>query len=519
MKKLIYLLITFTIIGCSNEEDCEQYPTLTTDEVNNFTDTSANISGKIIAPTCDDTVTSQGFVFSTTTLPKIDDNVIEKNGTNISATITNLEQNTTYYVRTFFENTEGVFYGNEIDFKTVIGETLLTTNNIIQITNNSAISGGNITSDGGSVITDRGVCWSFSENPTINDNKTNDGEGIGEFSSSLTNLISNTTYYVRSYTINELGVTYGNEVEFKTDCDEPTGNISYDITRENGIISFNFNYEIELPSGNYNVQSIKLSFNDNSNNSYEKELDINNLNGSSVISNLPPKKTFSNIKIEVTSSDCGLTNIYPSVTSFQTPALYDVGDLGEGGIIIYMNSNGINGIAVSDVDAGEGNWACDTSNSQEDFGWYGYSTFGNTINDWIGEIGDGEAYSYAILDFLTNGTGNSSNGYFADFCNCINNPKAVELATNLTKDGYDDWYLPHIKTLNLIYELYENGTISGFENINNPCGTSSEPIYVSSSGDGANAGLINFSLTGNYAGKVSKGSFGGIFKVRPVRKF
>jgi hypothetical protein len=617
MKKLFYLLFVTILFSCSSNESCEEFPTLSTDEVNNLFDTSVTISGKIITPTCDETVTSQGFVYGEENLPTVEDSKIVKSGSSISASLNNLKQNTTYYIRTFFENPVGVFYGNEVSFTTNVGDALsnsvsvmnikafsadilseintdgggeissrgvcwstsqnptveasktedgtgigsfksnltglthnteyyvrtyaineagttygeevsfttrdgiatITTIAITDITKNSATSGGTITDDGGAETTLRGVCWSVSPNPTINDFKTNDGEGVGEFSSSLTNLISNTTYYVRSYSINELGVTYGNEVEFKTDCDEPTGNISYDITRENGIISFNFNYEIELPSVNYNVQSIKLSFNDNSNNSYEKEININQLNGSDEISNLPPKKTFSNIKIEVTSSDCGLTNIYPSVTSFETPALYDVGDLGEGGIIIYMNSNGINGIAVSDVDAGEGNWACDTSNSQEDFGWYGYSTFGNTINDWIGEIGDGEAYSSAILDFLTNGTGNSSNGYFANFCNCINNPKAVELATNLTKDGYDDWYLPHIKTLNLIYELYENGTISGFENINNPCGTSSEPIYVSSSGDGANAGLINFSLTGNYAGKVGKGSFGGIFKVRPVRKF
>lgn len=61
--------------------------------------------------------------------------------------------------------------------------------------------------------------------------------------------------------------------------------------------------------------------------------------------------------------------------------------------------------------------------------------------------------------------------------------------------------------------------MTGFSAIDNNCGTSKEPIYASSCGDGGNAGLINFSLTGNYAGSIVKGSFGNVYKVRPVRKF
>ena len=80
----------------------------------------------------------------------------------------------------------------------------------------SAISGGNITSDGGSGVTARGVCWSKSPNPTLANSKTSDGSGTGEFASSITGLELFTTYYVRAYATNGVGTSYGNEISFRT---------------------------------------------------------------------------------------------------------------------------------------------------------------------------------------------------------------------------------------------------------------------------------------------------------------
>lgn len=80
----------------------------------------------------------------------------------------------------------------------------------------SAISGGNITSDGGSGVTARGVCWSKSPNPTLANSKTSDGTGTGEFASSITGLELFTMYYVRAYATNSVGTSYGNEISFKT---------------------------------------------------------------------------------------------------------------------------------------------------------------------------------------------------------------------------------------------------------------------------------------------------------------
>ena len=89
-------------------------------------------------------------------------------------------------------------------------------------------------------VTSRGVCWSTSQNPTINDNKTTDGSGTGGFTSSLTNLTPNTTYYVRAYATNSAGTGYGNVVSFTTIEEEE----EYD-----GIINGHEYVDLGLPSG------------------------------------------------------------------------------------------------------------------------------------------------------------------------------------------------------------------------------------------------------------------------------
>lgn len=92
----------------------------------------------------------------------------------------------------------------------------LTTAEVTSITSTSAVCGGSITSDGGGNILEVGVCWSTSEMPTIESNKTRDDYGQGLFSVALNNLTANTTYYLRAYASNPEGTGYGNQVSFKT---------------------------------------------------------------------------------------------------------------------------------------------------------------------------------------------------------------------------------------------------------------------------------------------------------------
>jgi uncharacterized protein (TIGR02145 family) len=80
-----------------------------------------------------------------------------------------------------------------------------------------ASAGGNLTSDGGSPITAKGICWSTSSNPTIAlPTKTVNAPQVGEFLTSIEGLTSNTTYYVRAYATNNNGTAYGNQQVFTT---------------------------------------------------------------------------------------------------------------------------------------------------------------------------------------------------------------------------------------------------------------------------------------------------------------
>ena len=92
----------------------------------------------------------------------------------------------------------------------------VTTNTVSSIAATSATCGGNVTSNGGASVTARGVCWSTSPNPTVSNSHTTDGTGTGSFTSSITGLSPNTTYYVRAYATNSEGTGYGSQRSFTT---------------------------------------------------------------------------------------------------------------------------------------------------------------------------------------------------------------------------------------------------------------------------------------------------------------
>lgn len=90
------------------------------------------------------------------------------------------------------------------------------TSEVNEITGVSAVCGGVVTSDGGSPVTERGVCWSKERNPLVTDSHLVAEEGSGSFACNLTDLEPNTKYYVKAYAINGAGVAYGSEVSFAT---------------------------------------------------------------------------------------------------------------------------------------------------------------------------------------------------------------------------------------------------------------------------------------------------------------
>jgi uncharacterized protein (TIGR02145 family) len=99
-----------------------------------------------------------------------------------------------------------------------VGLPTIATSEVTNITTTTASSGGNINDDGGAEVTARGVVWSTSPNATLtsNDGFTTDGSGVGVFTSNLTNLSAQTTYFVRAYATNSQGTAYGSNVSFST---------------------------------------------------------------------------------------------------------------------------------------------------------------------------------------------------------------------------------------------------------------------------------------------------------------
>ncbi|MFZ9221111.1 MAG: hypothetical protein ACO22Y_06300, partial [Sediminibacterium sp.] len=160
------------------------------------------------------TITSRGIVWNTSINPTIALSTKTSSGTGtgtFSEPITGLSASTVYYVRTYATNANGTVYGNEISFTTTGVTPSLTTTAASSTTISSFTTGGTISNDGGNLVTYRGVCWSTSSNPTINDNRILSGTGTGTFTITLSNLNLATTYYVRSFATNSAGTAYGNE--------------------------------------------------------------------------------------------------------------------------------------------------------------------------------------------------------------------------------------------------------------------------------------------------------------------
>ena len=135
---------------------------------------------------------------------------------NVSAALSGLTGGTTYHYRLAAVNSDGTSNGDDMTLVPCAPVVTTTAGSAIAMT--SATSGGNVTSDGGSPVTARGVCWSTAANPTVSGNHTNDGSGTGVFSSSITGLAANTTYHTRAYATNGTGTFYGNDLTFTTLC-------------------------------------------------------------------------------------------------------------------------------------------------------------------------------------------------------------------------------------------------------------------------------------------------------------
>jgi hypothetical protein len=225
--RMMMLPVAVAIIyaGCTKEtSNVRLDPQLATAKISSITSNSAMVQGFVVAQ--GDGFTEKGIVYDIAANPTVAKSKTLFTGSLTSATfdvaLAGLNYATQYFARAYAVGPTGTFYGEEMTFTTLPVVPTLTTAAITAVTGNSANGGGEVLISGGADVTARGICWDIAANPTIAKSKTTNGEGVGAFTSAMTGLLGNMTYYVRAYATNSAGTGYGPEVTFKTDIDLPT---------------------------------------------------------------------------------------------------------------------------------------------------------------------------------------------------------------------------------------------------------------------------------------------------------
>ena len=234
LSKCLIALITITAIcftSCKKESGGSRkggtLPIVSTSNATNESSNGATLHGNI-SNAGNPPYTEKGFCYSTSESPTTSNQTAQVSGNetgNYSTTVSGLSANTLYYVRAYAKNSQGTAYGNPISFYTTQPSSLpvLYTLEAANVTSSSATLGGNISNAGSPSYYEKGVCYSTYQNPTTGNNKTPaSGSGTGNFTTPVSGLTPNTTYYVRAYAINSQGTAYGSQISFKTNQQQTT---------------------------------------------------------------------------------------------------------------------------------------------------------------------------------------------------------------------------------------------------------------------------------------------------------
>jgi len=196
-------------------------PVVATSSTTNINSVSATVGGNVSFDG-GSTVTSKGICYSRNSNPSLADSVVlnpSGGAGSFSLPLTNLAATSTYHIRAFAINSIGTAYGGDSSFTTLaLTSPTVTTSNAFGIGASSANSGGVVTSSGGALLISRGIVYSTSPGPTLANSTVNDGNlSLGTFTSLMTGLLPDTTYYVRAFANNAFApVAYGNEISFTT---------------------------------------------------------------------------------------------------------------------------------------------------------------------------------------------------------------------------------------------------------------------------------------------------------------
>jgi hypothetical protein len=313
----------------------------------------------------------------------------------------------------------------------------LVTGEITAIKYVSAVCSSTIISDGGKMISERGVCWSTSQMPTIVDNKTLDSTSASSYTSLIDGLSYNTTYYVRAFAINSIGVSYGDQVIFTSNNPGlptvSTNSVSY-ITATSAVCGGDVIY-----SGGEGISIIArgLCWGTNLNPTFADNFTSNGSGlgtFSQTIDVLTHNVTYHVRAYAINGADTAFGND----VNFTTAVNYAIGDSYQGGKIAYIFQYGDPGFI-----SGETHGLITPINDQSNgIRWYNGSYI---VTGAIGTaLGTGNSNSSIIIS-------NQGVGSYA-----------AKLCYDLTIGGYTDWYLPSKDELNKLY--LNKSIIGGFAN-------------------------------------------------------
>lgn len=213
-KVLMLLAVLLSVIGC-NPDPNEAVVTITPQEI---TQTTALCGVYVTNGFTPDKI---GVCWNLCPNPTVYTNWFKESTADFEepfiCELTDLRPGTEYFVRAYAKLGNERYYGEEKSFTTAAIQPYVKTLSVSDITYHSATCGGAVTYDGGQEVIEKGVCWSTSIEPTIDDASCVSGsDSEFEFAVEMTNLEANTTYFVRAYAVNSLGVGYGEQISFTT---------------------------------------------------------------------------------------------------------------------------------------------------------------------------------------------------------------------------------------------------------------------------------------------------------------
>lgn len=353
--------------------------------------------------------------------------------------------NKTYHIRAYVITSLGTFYGANVSFTTLPAQRpVVTTAPSRSITQNSAVLGGDVITDNGSVVTERGICWSSTLSiPTITNNRTPNGGGIGAYAATLNTFIGSQKYFYRAYAINAIGTAYGLVDSVITLPATLPVVVTTPIT-----INYGSNVvvggDVTNTGGGIIVRGICWSTSPNPT-ILNNIINAGNAGGAFTASLSPLARNTTYYYRAYATNNSGTA--YGAEISFTTPSLA-IGDTLQGGKVLALFIPGQPGYVAGQEHGVIVSFTDEVPAADSLIRWFNGTAGLNMRTPWNGSGNSRTIVGSARLNMDDIIFRQGAGTYAASYCD------------NLVKDGYSDWLLPTLDEVQLMYR--RNGLIGNF---------------------------------------------------------